>query len=80
MLGLISSLGILAEAKPPCSNFRLVNIIDTTPPYLHHLPATITMALAQPVLPFLRPLGLPRPSTLQRFLRFSTSSSSRAES
>ncbi|KAK4497086.1 hypothetical protein PRZ48_011536 [Zasmidium cellare] len=36
------------------------------------------MAATTPLLPFLRPLGLPRPSTVRHFLRFSTSVPCRA--
>ncbi|CAD0010957.1 unnamed protein product [Aureobasidium pullulans] len=31
------------------------------------------MSFMQPVMPFLRPLGPPRPATVRQFLRFSTS-------
>lgn len=34
----------------------------------------------QPILPFLRPLGPPKPATIRHFLRFSTSSPTRAAS
>ncbi|OCL11944.1 hypothetical protein AOQ84DRAFT_228547 [Glonium stellatum] len=37
------------------------------------------MALAQPILPFLRPLGPPRPCTLRHLFRFSTASRFRVE-
>ncbi|KAF2196350.1 hypothetical protein GQ43DRAFT_383512 [Delitschia confertaspora ATCC 74209] len=37
------------------------------------------MALSQPVLSFLRPLGPPRPSTFRQFLRFSTATRLRVE-
>ncbi|TKA74945.1 hypothetical protein B0A55_04944 [Friedmanniomyces simplex] len=38
------------------------------------------MASSTPLLSFLRPLGLPRSSTIRHFLRFSTSTSCRAQS
>lgn len=34
---------------------------------------TTTMSFLQPVMPFLRPMGPPRPATVRHFLRFSTS-------
>ncbi|THZ41353.1 hypothetical protein D6C87_05792 [Aureobasidium pullulans] len=43
----------------------------------HHRPVshitTTAMSFMQPVMPFLRPLGPPRPATVRQFLRFSTS-------
>lgn len=38
------------------------------------------MASSAPLMPFLRPMGLPRPQTVQRFLRFSTSAPCQAQS
>ncbi|KAK5125221.1 hypothetical protein LTR85_000897 [Meristemomyces frigidus] len=37
------------------------------------------MASAAPLMPFLRPLGLPRPSTVRHFLRFSSSTRCQVE-
>lgn len=45
-----------------------------------HLDSTYTHqphTMAAPIMPFLRPLGLPKPSTIQRFMNLSFSTSSR---